>query len=234
MKKKKFFTDRYYTHTSTQNPLKNKVRKWLATWKTPHCFAKALNQLASNSLVVDIGCGRGELVQNIAAWRPDLKIIGVDWTEAHPVSGIEFIRGDAMSLPFEDEVADMVICKHLIEHLPTPEKLFSEFRRILRPTGLLYLECPDVRGCYPFIFPKFYDDPTHIRPYTIQALSRLNDLNGFVTLKKGRKRNLLVLIGGLFYSPFAWWFGDRAFKDGFFIELWGLYIFLLAKKVTTR
>lgn len=224
------FNEVYYTQTTSINPVKQKLRSWLATWKRPPCLAKGIEKLSPGSTVIDVGCGKGEFLKNLISWRRDIQAIGVDWTSATPYEGFHFIRADATSLPIKDGSADLVVCKHLLEHIWQPSHLFRELSRITKRGGHLYLECPDARGLYPFIKPNFYDDPTHIRPYTLNALNRLAELNAFTPIKKGRKRNSVILTGSIAYLPFAILFRDHAFKNGFLIELWGTNIYILAKR----
>ena len=169
-------------------------------------------------------------MKHLISFRKDIKAIGVDWTIAAPHKGLKFVRADATAIPIKNEVADLVVCKHLLEHILQSAHLFKELSRITKKGGLLYLECPDARGLYPFIKPNFYDDPTHVRPYTLQALYRLAELNGFTPIKKGRKRNPVILAGSIAYLPFAILFRDHAFKTWFFIELLGLNIYILSKR----
>ncbi len=61
------------------------------------------------------------------------------------------VIGDVEHLPFRAEAFDFVICSHVLEHLPNPEKALSELQRIA-PRG--YIETPSanwekVQG-YPF------------------------------------------------------------------------------------
>jgi len=57
-----------------------------------------------------------------------------------------------------------------------------ECRRVLKPEGTLFLEVPDVRLALiphiPFLTSSegvfnFWDDPTHVRPYTRPSLTKL-------------------------------------------------------------
>lgn len=44
--------------------------------------------------------------------------------------------------PIEDNSYDLVICQHVIEHLPDTVKTMEEFNRIVRPGGEIFLEAP--------------------------------------------------------------------------------------------
>ena len=51
---------------------------------------------------------------------------------------LEFRLADALDLPFEDDSFDIVICSHVYEHVPDPEKMFSEIHRVLKDNGICY------------------------------------------------------------------------------------------------
>jgi SAM-dependent methyltransferase len=59
-----------------------------------------------------------------------------------PVSVI----GNAHDLTaFTNDSLDFVIANHLIEHLEDPIRALTEFHRVLRPDGVLYMALPDAR-----------------------------------------------------------------------------------------
>ena len=81
-------------------------------------------------------------------------------------------------------------CIHVLEHVPNPDNVIQEIYRVLQAGGTFYLETPNPRSLYmPRMSRKstwnFYDDPTHIRPYSASALARLCEANGFVIKKAG-------------------------------------------------
>ena len=81
-------------------------------------------------------------------------------------------------------------CIHVLEHVPNPDNVIQEIYRALQAGGTFYLETPNPRSLYmPSMSRKstwnFYDDPTHIRPYSASALARLCEANGFVIKKAG-------------------------------------------------
>ena len=47
-------------------------------------------------------------------------------------------------MPFPDNTFDLVICNHVIEHVPAWEKLAKELHRVVRPSGLVYVATPNI------------------------------------------------------------------------------------------
>jgi 2-polyprenyl-3-methyl-5-hydroxy-6-metoxy-1,4-benzoquinol methylase len=47
-------------------------------------------------------------------------------------------------MPFGDAAFDVVVCNHVIEHVPGWEKLAGELHRMVRPNGVLYLATPNL------------------------------------------------------------------------------------------
>src|SRR5437016_1881736 len=138
--------------------------------------------------VLDLGCLGFHQVSNAQALRRvSLKHFGVDrvvpYSEIPP--GFVFKRADldCEPLPFGDDLFDLVVASHIIEHLRDPIGFVAECIRVCKPGGRLYLEAPSERATLlpsmPFGYELFcslsyFDDPTHIsRPWTPQALFRL-------------------------------------------------------------
>lgn len=92
------------------------------------------------------------------------------------VSGNPDVHSDLRTLPFPDGYADVVEAIHVIEHfyLWEVQPLLLEWRRVLKPGGLLVLECPNLElACLNFFkYPDqpalsmwaFFGDPGHRDP----------------------------------------------------------------------
>ncbi|MBX3385217.1 MAG: class I SAM-dependent methyltransferase [Phycisphaeraceae bacterium] len=50
----------------------------------------------------------------------------------------EFRQMDATRLGFEDDSIDLAYSFHVFEHLPEPEKVFTEAKRVVRPGGMVF------------------------------------------------------------------------------------------------
>ena len=66
----------------------------------------------------------------------------------------------------ESNTANIIICSHVIEHIKNTESFISEMYRILSPKGLIFIRTPDIEK----VKFEFFDDYTHVRPYTPNSL----------------------------------------------------------------
>ena len=88
---------------------------------------------------------------------PNNKYVGVDFVNA---KGVDVVITDPYSLPFENESVDVVVSSSCFEHSEFFWLLFTECLRILKPTGLLYINAPS-NGTfhrYPVDCWRFYPD----------------------------------------------------------------------------
>lgn len=85
--------------------------------------------------VLDAGSGHGDYAAVIAA--PE--VVCVDQSEAAVEAararGLEAHVADLQELPFADAEFDVVICNHVLYHLPDRDRAIGELARVLRPGG---------------------------------------------------------------------------------------------------
>lgn len=66
----------------------------------------------------------------------------LDYTTTDLESPIADIKADLTDLPFVDNTFDMLICNHVLEHIPEDIKAMSEIFRVLKPGGMAILQVP--------------------------------------------------------------------------------------------
>jgi SAM-dependent methyltransferase len=87
-----------------------------------------------NSLVLEIGCGRGAFQDLVTHY------VGVDLSvSVGRYLHKPFFCASATALPFHDNSFEAVWSIHVLEHVPDPEAALREMRRVLKPNGLLFL-----------------------------------------------------------------------------------------------
>jgi SAM-dependent methyltransferase len=111
--------------------------------------------------VLDISCGSGYGSQFIAL-QGARAVVGVDVDEdsirfastfySHP--HVKYIQSDAHSIPsLEDASFDVIVSFETIEHLQYPRQFLSELRRLLKPSGQLFISCPNDYRATPWLSP---------------------------------------------------------------------------------
>ena len=95
----------------------------------------------TGKLILDIGCGRGGYTKKFQDYGG--RVISLD-REMPPVMAAfkAFVQGDATKLPFKDNTFDLVFSSSLIEHLPKPQLLLNEVKRVMKKDAIFYLSFP--------------------------------------------------------------------------------------------
>jgi len=142
---------------------------------------------AGDGPCVDLGCGRGEWLDVLAAHG--FAAQGVDLNPAMAAAaathGHDVTLGDALTF-LRNLPADSVLAIsgfHLAEHLDFALlfRLVAECRRVLKPHGLLILETPNPENIWVATH-TFHHDPTHRNPLTPSSLEFLVNHHGLETV----------------------------------------------------
>ena len=101
--------------------------------------------------MLDVGCGTGTLLSCVAADADAELLIGLDYTQemvrraaakfgTSPQAGkLAALNADAERIPLASASVDVVTCCNSFHHYPHQAAAVREFRRVLRPGGLLVL-----------------------------------------------------------------------------------------------
>ncbi len=165
-------------HSKQDNNEQNNIRKEfgireintiiaLAKYFLPEANLIKVNQKfyrRNNISLLDIGCGDKYLSHGCNAFEINYK-------------GIDFDTCDIEneSLKDKDNSFDIVTSLAIIEHLGDPSNLINESYRVLKKGGIIVISSPNWKYCVK----DFYDDPTHIRPYTETSLAQVLKLSPF-------------------------------------------------------
>jgi SAM-dependent methyltransferase len=99
--------------------------------------------------VLCAGCGVGFIPYIIArhtVWTYIAGELDEERVHRHPWvrQRLRILRLDATLMPFPDDTFDLVVCNHVIEHVPAWEALTQELHRVVRPGGLVYVATPNI------------------------------------------------------------------------------------------
>ena len=141
--------------------------------------------------LLEPGCGRGEFLDAFS--NLGMVCYGLDLSPSAGefLNNIEVKHADIEndSLPFEDNFFDVVYSKSLMEHLRHPDSYLKEVFRILKPGGTVLCLIPDWEANYK----TFFDDFTHIMPFTRVSLNDILMMTDFVEVNVTRFRQLPIV-----------------------------------------
>jgi len=150
--------------------------------------------LVGRDPVLDVGCGRGEMLELLREHAVEAKGIDVDPAMVEHSRAKGLLVEAAEAAGYLEGVAESslgaVFAAQVIEHLPYPDLLrfLRAARTALRPGGLLIVETVNPHS--PQALKHFWLDPTHqhpLFPETVIALARLTGFAGaFVWHPQGR------------------------------------------------
>ncbi len=142
------------------------------------------SHLPEASRVLDIGCGRGVLLEPLA--ELGFRVYGVELSEeairgADPRADIRIAR-HLSDAGFEAEFFDQIVLWHVFEHLEDPAGTLAECQRILRPGGRIVIAVPNfssVQARWSGAAWFHLDPPRHLYHFPVEALRRLLERSGF-------------------------------------------------------
>lgn len=146
----------------------NRVAGWPQMRLLRWYVVRRIKHLARQGEAVDIGCGPGHLIFDLARQMPDLQLTGVDISDevleqaeaCAAQSGfgerVCFKKGSAQALPFPDRSFDLVISTLSLHHWSEPVAVLDEVARIVRPGGAFLIF--DLRRdmAAPFYMPLWF------------------------------------------------------------------------------
>jgi len=131
-------------------PAEAKSRKYpvraLRYWWLHCAVQEEIQRIDGSPTIADIGCGPGLLkrfIQKVDGARWIGLDINTDSQRLKTAGYHEVHRCDFNEpLPLQDSTADIVICSHVLEHVPRPQFTMGELSRILKPEGLMLVGVP--------------------------------------------------------------------------------------------
>lgn len=119
----------------------------------------------TNGKLLEIGCGRGDFINKFSQKKVECYATDIlPEAENFLEKIVKFKQNDIGKerLPFNDNFFNAIYTKSLIEHINNHSFFFNECKRVLKKGGKLIIYTPDWETQYL----HFYDDITHIKPFT--------------------------------------------------------------------
>jgi len=201
------------------------------------------NDLNKPGRVLELGCGSGGDRLALKSIYPEIEIHGVDLLEKSEVPEFLIYKKidlDTATLPYSNDFFDAIIFIHVIEHLKYPLRLGSEINRVMKKGGMIYVETPNWTTMFvpSFGFKReqhtpfnFFDDPTHLRPWTKHSLFEFLFQSCNLRVKEvGTVRNWLRIPFDLIIILLGFIKGNRGYITSAFWNLYGWCIYGIGVK----
>jgi SAM-dependent methyltransferase len=203
-------------------------------------LARRYGKRGSRFLEVGSGMGHltGQLEDTFETFGCDINHWAVKQSK-EVVNKSQLQTASAQELPFRNNSFNVVIIKHIVEHLPDPQKAINEVGRVTEPGGTLILATPNLDSLLkPWKGDKWigYQDPTHIslkRPAEWLDIIRSADFSPLKVFSDGfwdvpYIRFLPSQIQKLFFGSLG---GFQAITGFIFLPMrWGESIIVIARK----
>jgi SAM-dependent methyltransferase len=160
------FDEKYFsTHTYQNVSFARYSQYW---WSNRFYAILARRYGQRGTRLLEIGSGLGHLVGQLEGSFQTSAVDVNPWAlkKSLQVAGSTLhVASSAEELPFTDGTFGVVIIKHVVEHLPHPERAITEISRVTAPGGTLILATPNLSSLLkPWKGERWigYQDPTHI------------------------------------------------------------------------
>jgi 2-polyprenyl-3-methyl-5-hydroxy-6-metoxy-1,4-benzoquinol methylase len=234
------FDEKYFsTHTYANITFARYSMYW---WSNRFFAMLARRHGRRGARLLEVGSGMGHLVAQL---EDTFETTGIDlnhWAVKQSKSVAQkssLQTASAQDLPFGDNSFNVVIIKHIVEHLPDPQKALNEIGRVTEKDGTLILATPNLGSkLKPWKGDRWigYQDPTHISLKQPQEWLALIQSAGFELLRVFSDgfwdvpyiRFVPKQIQKLFFGSLG---GIQAITGIVFLPLtWGESILVIAKK----
>ena len=144
--------------------------------------------LRQTARVLDVGCGTGALLHELARRFPQTTLVGVDpvpemlaVARRRLPASIELREAWAEELPFGNEEFDVVVSCNMFHYIREPASALKQMSRVLRPCGELVITdwCDDFLACRACDWYLRLFNPSHVRVYGERECVRLLQEAGY-------------------------------------------------------
>ena len=156
----------------------------ISAWKLqPHVdrlidVMKSITGMDENSILLEVGCNDGSFIQslrnagihNCTGIEPSKDAYSLANSKGIKVHN-EFFSVNNPNLPMEENYYDIVICRHVLEHICDLEEFMITVGRCLKDNGVFVLEIPDSSWNFEYMDYALWEE--HVNYFTLDSITNL-------------------------------------------------------------
>jgi ubiquinone/menaquinone biosynthesis C-methylase UbiE len=177
-----------------------------------------LLDLKPDSKVLDVGCGTGHAVLQLASIVSAGKACGIDVSPGMVEKAsskvpqelkeiVEFVQASSEDIPYPNGQFNHVLCTNSFHHYPDPLRALGEMRRVLKPGGqiVIFENAPDL-SWYTWVWDRILRvaETGHVRYYASWEIGQMLGQAGFDNVRLRHLRNEFLKHGKIFASIQVW------------------------------
>ncbi len=153
--------------------------------------------------VLDLGCGSGQF---LAGYRErGWEVWGVEPSKkaaqyGREQYGLNIVGGTLLEARLPAGHFDYIRSNHSFEHVPNPNEVMRELRRLIKPDGLLHIGVPNIDSLNGRLFGKYWwylGAPVHTFGYSVETLTRMAAKHGFERVRTQYNGDFSGVVGSL-------------------------------------
>jgi len=174
-------------------------------------IAQLIEAYTPGKSVVDVGCGRGDMLRYFTQRLPETQLTGVDIAATPSIDGVELIQDNFLKANLGRQF-DAVLSSNMIEHVDDIHGFVEKLRSLIRPGGIAIITTINERSTVfgtarflralgkPLAFDRLYSI-SHLQHFNYTSLDRLFQENRFQVIARLRHNQPLKSVDMPVASP---------------------------------
>lgn len=145
----------------------------------------------AKGIILDLGCGSSPYRYIFEPCATRYIAMDID-----PKRGKVDIVASALDVPFKDSCIDTIVSFQVVEHVPSPERLFSEVRRVLKNGGYFICSLPQQW--------RLHEEPSDFFRFTRYGIQELCNRSGLSVILIKPNGGVWAMVGQSIINCIGW------------------------------
>ena len=167
--------------------------------------------IKNNNLIVDIGCNDGSFLdvlsksgfKNLLGIEPSISCSKICVSKGYKTENRYFNKKEADKIKEKYGLVDVVVCRHVLEHIKDPFQFITAIKKIMKRNGIFFIEIPNANNIiYNLKAYDLWDEHlNHFTPNNLEnIILRENLKSNKVLIKSYVSTNTILLWGSINYG----------------------------------